>query len=382
MSINILIIFIILILFSVSKASVVTKIKVNVQYPSNINTNSFYLRGSDECGLNWDNGLELIKSNNSTNLWSLDLTCNDLPNNYILEVKVLVQDKVWMLGANHHINASSVSDTAIFPWFYNTKGTMNVIKNIYSSQLHNYRDVIFYFPPSFNENTLKSYKNVLIMHDGQNLFDPKTAPYGSWNCQKSLDSTIISGTTDEIVIVGAYNTPDRNNEYTYVYDPSEGFGGKGDLYLDWIEDSLIPLITNEPSYRLEIQRETLGILGSSLGGLISCYAAWTRPNIYGKYGCMSSSFWWDNQDFQNNILLEQSPKEPLPSIYMDSGNGSVCEVKCTLYTSQIYEYMSLAGFKPDDNLFQYVQDGGEHNEASWGSRFYIPIQDLYPSSSV
>jgi hypothetical protein len=33
--------------------------------------------------------------------------------------------------------------------------------------------------------------------------------------------------------VGAYNTNDRNNEYTYVYDPSEGFGGKGDLYLNW-----------------------------------------------------------------------------------------------------------------------------------------------------
>lgn len=376
-----LLIFAIFVLFFSSSAAFETRIKVNVKYPSNINTNSFWLRGN-ECGLNWDNGIELIKNNNSSNLWSLDLSCDNISTNFILEVKVLVQDKIWMLGANHHINIESVDDTTIFPWFYNTKGTMSVIKNIYSSQLNNFRDVIFYFPPSFNENTLKSYKNVLIMHDGQNLFDPKTAPYGSWNCQDSLDTTIISGTSDEIVIVGAYNTPDRNNEYTYVYDPSEGFGGKGDLYLDWIEDTLVPLITNEPSYRLMIQRETLGILGSSLGGLISCYAAWTRPTIYGKYGCMSSSFWWDDQDFQKNILLQIAPKEPLPSIYMDSGNGSVGEVKCTLYTSQIYEYMSTVGFKPDSNLFQYVQEGGEHNEASWGSRFHIPIQDLYPPSTV
>lgn len=37
------------------------------------------------------------------------------------------------------------------------------------------------------------------------------------------------------MVVGLYNTQDRMNEYTYSYDPSEGFGGKGDKYLDFIE---------------------------------------------------------------------------------------------------------------------------------------------------
>ena len=40
---------------------------------------------------------------------------------------------------------------------------------------------------------------------------------------------------EEVVIIGAYNTPARNDEYTYSFDSSEGFGGKGDLYLNWIE---------------------------------------------------------------------------------------------------------------------------------------------------
>lgn len=100
-----------------------------------------------------------------------------------------------------------------------------------------------------------------------------------------------------MIIVGPYNTRDRNNEYTYSYDASEGFGGKGDLYLDWLEQTLIPLIKSK--FRVDIQRDSLGILGSSLGGLISCYAGWTRSTVYGKVGCMSSSFWWNNQDFQN-----------------------------------------------------------------------------------
>ena len=84
------------------------------------------------------------------------------------------------------------------------------------------------------------------------------------------------------------------DEYTYIQDPDYG-GGKGDLYLDFIESTIIPLA--QSNFRVEISRDTLGILGSSLGGLISCYAGWTRSDIYGKVGCMSSSFWWDNLDY-------------------------------------------------------------------------------------
>lgn len=29
----------------------------------------------------------------------------------------------------------------------------------------------------------------------------------------------------EIIVVGLYNTPNRNNEYTYIYDPTEMMGG-------------------------------------------------------------------------------------------------------------------------------------------------------------
>ena len=38
--------------------------------------------------------------------------------------------------------------------------------------------------------------------------------------------TIISGTSEEVVIIGPYNTAARIDEYTYIFDPSEGAGGK------------------------------------------------------------------------------------------------------------------------------------------------------------
>ena len=34
---------------------------------------------------------------------------------------------------------------------------------------------MIYLPPSYEENYLKRYDNMLIMHDGQNVFDSSTA---------------------------------------------------------------------------------------------------------------------------------------------------------------------------------------------------------------
>ena len=86
------------------------------------------------------------------------------------------------------------------------------------------------------------------MHDGQNLFDPKTAFMGnSWLIGNTLDEAIVSGAIEEILVVGPYNTAARMDEYTYIEDPDYG-GGKGDIYLDWIEQTLIPL--TEANFRV------------------------------------------------------------------------------------------------------------------------------------
>eukprot|EP01036_Dinobryon_divergens_P023246 gene23246-31572_t len=191
----------------------------------------------------------------------------------------------------------------------------------YSPELQNSRSVIYYLPPSYNENTLKPYSNLLVMHDGQNLFDPKTSAFGTaW---------------------------------------------MGDLYLDWIESTLIPL-TVKTFPRFSVEHDYLGILGSSLGGLISCYAGVTRPNVYGRVGCMSTSLWWAGQDFQINLL-------PSPAAVV---NGR-----------QVFDYLhSEKDFsvvpEEDANLFFMLDQGGKHNEASWGKRFHLPIESLYPAITI
>jgi predicted alpha/beta superfamily hydrolase len=367
-----------LLLTSLATASAV---KVSAFYPGPVFFPGLSLRG-DACGLSWEKGLPMTRASEQSPEFTIEVDCPLTVKSF--EFKVLAGDATWELGSNHYFSVErDGSNRDVYPWFNSRSGdTSTIIKNVYSKELNNTRDVIFYMPPSYYENTLKKYSNVLIMHDGQNLFNKQTAYMGNaWMCQDSLDTSIIGGTSDEVLVVGAYNTADRMDEYTYVYDPSEQGGGKGDLYLDWIESTLLPLVTQHFP-RVEVKRDTLGILGSSLGGLISCYAGVTRPEVYGRVGCMSSSFWWDENDFQKVILPATTPLTPLNHVYMDSGTGSVGEKECGVYTSDVYNQLVGEGYEEEKEVWKYVDEGATHSESYWGPRFHLPIEALYPSTTV
>jgi predicted alpha/beta superfamily hydrolase len=182
-------------------------------------------------------------------------------------------------------------------------------------------------------------------------------------------STTILGTP------GVDNTPDRTNELTYSYDDTVKAGGKGDLYLDFIEQTVLPTVYSK--FRAVPNRDRLGILGSSLGGLISCYAGWTRPQVYSRAGCMSSSFWWNNEDFNNDVLAKKGPSNVF--FYLDSGNAGPSEddMKQTL---RVRDHMVGLGYTLNSTLYYYLDNGGEHNESFWRRRFHIPLSWLYPGS--
>ena len=117
--------------------------------------------------------------------------------------------------------------------------------------------------------------------------------------------------------------------------------------------------------------------GICLGGLLSCYAGQTRSNIYDYAGCMSSSFWWNNKDFNSKILRNGTTKTRSSSaFYLDSGNegpGKDDEAE----TIAVRQSMEKLGKKLNKNLFYYLDNGGSHNELFWGKRFFRPMLDFY-----
>jgi len=353
---------------------------IDVWYPSsNLPANpTFSIAGTPP--LNWNNPWGPL-TQVATDHWqaviplSTDNLNASLPQ-WEVAFKVLV-DGVYELGANHRITATypqTAVNKTIYPYFETAEGATFTINNVYSPQLNNTRDVWIYAPPAMVENTYFWAENVIVMQDGQNL-----APL--WNVTNHVNSLIDQQLMEQLFIIGPYNTPDRIGEYTYSKSKYYG-GGKGDIYLDWVQDTLVPLVATK--FQIRTAQPNLAIGGSSLGGLISCYAGITRPHIYSKMICMSSSFWWNNADFHSTIIPQLTDTNgKTQSYYLDSGDSgnSDDDIHDTSIVSTSF-LTSLKGFTLGKNFFWYCLRGGQHNEYYWSERFHHPMQWLYMRPAV
>jgi len=82
------------------------------------------------------------------------------------------------------------------------------------------RRVVVWLPSGYNANGPKHA--VLYMHDGQNLFDTKTAGFGmEWQIDETLDRLIREKKVRPTIVVGIWSTPKRLQEYV----PSKAFEG-------------------------------------------------------------------------------------------------------------------------------------------------------------
>ena len=336
-----------------------------------------FLRG-DCCGLSWDTGLEMLPDSLQSGTFCRQLTAP--AGGASLSCKPLVNDQQWSVGANVVVNAESGARFDFYPWFVAHEGAYEYIRDVESAKLGNRRDVVVYLPPSFHENTLRPSYEVLVMHDGQNLFNDSTAFGGvSWGVQQTVDALVVAGKMREVVIVGIDNAgADRINEYTYSKDPTYG-GGNADAYLDFVQSEVLGRVKMRYP-RADVAHGRLTTMGSSLGGLLSCYAAWTRPTVYAAAGCMSSSFWWNAQDFNTTILRKlRPPTEGKPLVvYLDSGDtdGDSNIFPATLVVRQHLRALGWSGQQND--LYYYLDRGAGHSERYWGARFHIPASSLFP----
>jgi len=131
------------------------------------------------------------------------------------------------------------------------------------------RDIIVWLPPGYESDLNKNYP-VLYMHDGQNIMDPNTSTFHvDWQIDEAADSLIRKGLIEPIIIVGIYNTADRNNEYSE--------NNLGYYYMNFIVDSLKPFI--DRNYRTKPDRINTATGGASLGGLISLMLLWDKSMI-------------------------------------------------------------------------------------------------------
>ncbi len=160
-------------------------------------------------------------------------------------------------------------------------------------RLKKFRHIWVYLPPGYEKS--KKHYPVMYMHDGQNVFDDYFAPFGEWGVDECLDSLIAEGKPGCIVVAIENGQMDRMSEYNphaftwKTEKDSVVFQPKADEYLLDIIENLKPFI--DKKYRTLPSKENTLIAGSSMGGLISYYAAVKYPAVFGKAGIFSPAFW-------------------------------------------------------------------------------------------
>ncbi len=223
--------------------------------------------------------------------------------------------------------------------------------------------------------------HMMYMHDGQNLFNPN-AIWGGW----MIDQVVPSG----MMIVGIDNTAARFDEYTHVTDLIGGntYGGAGDDYADFVQLHVRQLIRThygEPS--------KIGVLGSSLGGLISLHIALRYPNEFDFAGSMSGTLGWGSIGLsngqQNETIIERyanAGQQPF-TVYIDSGGNGTCfdndgdgiedddpnanDNYCE--NRQMEQTLYNIGYTGGLDAWHWWEPGAMHNEAEWGARVFRPL---------
>ncbi|MCG2585577.1 alpha/beta hydrolase [Massilia sp. TS11] len=152
--------------------------------------------------------------------------------------------------------------------------------------LNRTRQIRVYLPPGYAEST-KRYP-VLYMHDGQNLFDDATSYSGEWGVDETLNALAREGKL-ELIVVGIDNGGDKRMTELNGFDDSEAGKKEGEAYVRFIVETVKPLI--DQRLRTRPERQYTGIMGSSMGGLISHYAIARYPQVFGKAGVFSPSYW-------------------------------------------------------------------------------------------
>jgi enterochelin esterase-like enzyme len=232
-------------------------------------------------------------------------------------------------------------------------------------------------PPGYDEAPKQTYP-VLYLHDGQNLFDGRTSfvKGRTWMVREHADKAIAAGEVEPLVIVGIYNTGDRRlAEYTHEYNWQMG-GGEADKYGDLLTRELMPWIADK--YRVRRDRESTGLGGSSLGGLVSLYLGLRHPEVFGRLALLSPSVWWNHKSILG-YLNEHAPQLwERPKVWLDVGDRE--GLRTLRDVEHLARRLKANGWRPGETMhFEKVHEG-THDEASWAGRVGQMLKFLFPTS--
>ena len=247
-----------------------------------------------------------------------------------------------------------------------------------------------WLPPGYERDAATRYP-VLYMHDGHNLFDVANSNFNKiWAADKAMLAAGADGAVRPHIIVGVWAPgPDRYRQYLPrpAYDAAppplrarmDQFAGGpvvSDAYLAWLAGPLKQWV--DASFRTLPGRDDTAIAGSSMGGLMSCYAFLERPDIYGRAACVSSH--WPATDptapeidnralarFWREWFAARLGKADGRRLWLDHGTATL-DAYYAPYQQEVDAGIGGAGWTRGSDWESRVYEGAEHEENAWAAR--------------
>lgn len=264
---------------------------------------------------------------------------------------------------------------------------------IYSPQLKQKINVDIWLPPGYNKKSAKRYP-VIYMHDGQNLYDPKTTwNHQAWEMDSVAGALISAHKIPAPIIVGVHSiqesrVPDLMPRKVLEYIPDERTDSmqwdnkeyplRGDLYARFITHSVKPIV--DKAYNTMPDRDHTFVMGSSMGGLMSLYMLCEYPEIFGGAGCLSTHWIGKHPEgvFPHafrDYLVDNLPRDGHHKLYFDHGTTTV-DAQYGPWEDMMIDYILSQGYTLHGTLERYVAQGAAHNENFWKRRVSRPLTFL------
>lgn len=217
------------------------------------------------------------------------------------------------------------------------------------------RQIFVYLPPNYDIST-KNFP-VVYVHDGKELEQIIEI------VMQEVEKSFVEYKKDGFILVGIYAN-ERIHEYTpwpaKALNPKfQDFKGEGELYLNWIIDKVVPYVNL--NYKSLQTPSHNAIMGYSLGGLISMYAAF-RKSYFGKSISISGSFWYERVvDFiEEHELINEQMK-----IYMSYGmqegkEKKTIQAEAVICAERVKESLQRK-LKGENLVYVYTDNGGHHD---------------------
>lgn len=234
-----------------------------------------------------------------------------------------------------------------------TVGEIQYVHEVTFPALSNKRSIAIYLPPGYHQSGA-SYP-VIYAADGQNIFDEATSSFGKeWQIDETLENLIRHREIKPAIVVGIYSTEDRSIEYLM-----------NSQYVDFIVNTIKPMI--DANYRTLPDRKHTFFIGSSYGGNLGLFLAWTHSEIFSRFALVSGDWSWEHSALLK-FIKDSNPNFLPQKVWIDLGDKEGDDYANNIEPlGQLRDQLLQKGLPTEDVHYEVVP-GAEHNEASWAQR--------------